>query len=189
MRFLILALFPLLAIPLIPVNTMAEDTTLCGQRSSDYMQSHGAALEGQWTLTWTKGLVTVAGTNQVMQDLPPAFVFDLSLDGTKLFLRGQTVKRDFAIEWDGNVLANFDPPSNDPAYGQFLDTDETEVLMNCTIKDTPYLRGTSVSPTGSKIGETDLHLWLFSSDQMLGLSVAENSRAVARMMFVMTRKK
>ena len=189
MRRLILALCLLPAVVFLPVKALAEEGTLCGQRSSDYIQSNGAALEGQWTLTWTKGLLTVAGTNQVMQDLPPAFDFDLSLDGTKLFLRGQTVKRDFAIEWDDKVLANFDPPSNDPAYGQFLDTDETEVLMNCKIKDTPYLRGTSVSPTGSKVGETDLHLWLFSSDQMLGLSVAENGSAVARMMFVMTRKK
>ncbi len=52
MRLLILALFPLLAIPLLPVNAMAEDTTLCGQRSSDYMQSNGAVICERRSPAW-----------------------------------------------------------------------------------------------------------------------------------------
>ena len=193
MRILSLALSLILfASPFAANPSWAASSSLCGQRGSQHEANLQDAFSGQWTMTWTKGFTTVSGMVVPIETIPPPMKVTLSMKDGILSLRGDKFKRDFDVRWDADVIANFDAPDASSTYSGLLDTDETAVLFDCPIKDTPYLNGVSMSTTSAtsvtkaKGPQTELHLWTFSTEQMLGLSVANVGPAVSRQMFVLT---
>lgn len=158
----------------------------CGLRAESYIGDHETDIEGNWKLEWTKGLLTVSGRPQAMETLPPTMVMSLSLEVDHLQLRGEIVKRDFAVYWDQTTQASFDPREDDPDPLATVNTQEMEILYDCKVEDMPFLRGQSVGTGKGPV--TDLYLWMASADQMVGLSVAETGPATARLQFVLTRE-
>lgn len=99
---------------------------------------------------------------------------------------GLVCNRVFDVYWGKDTDAKFDAPDNDPAYSKLLHTLESEIAIDCAIEDTPFLRGKSVA--GTSLSETDLYLWMYSSQQMLGMSVATSGPAVAWLMLTLAKK-
>lgn len=178
-----LSMMATLALP----NAVLSDTrSLCGENTDDYMSLHQSEISGTWRLDWSRGINVVNDKIALVEELPPSFDVDLSFeDELHLRIAGKVIKRTFFVYWDRETIANFDPPESAPAYEGILDNEEVAVLLGCDIPDVPFLRGASVSSDPKR--STDLYLWMYSSEQMLGMSVAKAGPATSRMMFTLTK--